>query len=188
MQAGSRCCWCTAGSLIPAHLLCPWRARVRCTCASWQPPSEAPPPPPPAVRHRFLLGESEGALYVCFMGTKLARDMATNANLFQVGGWVGGPGGGGGDGGDLQCLVMLFASLYFEGGRGGLAGGQPRCCTSGHLPGGKRGNRCMFLLGTSRCPPLPPAAPALLCTHCCCCSRCLPSPRCRRRWCWMLPC
>lgn len=37
----------------------------------------------PHVRHRFLLGESDDALYVSFMGTKLPRDMATNANLFQ---------------------------------------------------------------------------------------------------------
>ena len=38
----------------------------------------------PHVRHRFLLGESEGALYVAFMGTKLPRDMATNLTLFEV--------------------------------------------------------------------------------------------------------
>lgn len=38
----------------------------------------------PHVRHRFLLGESHDALYVSFMGTKLPRDMATNANLFQA--------------------------------------------------------------------------------------------------------
>ena len=35
---------------------------------------------------RFLLGEGPDALYVAFMGTKLPRDMATNANLFQVSG------------------------------------------------------------------------------------------------------
>lgn len=37
----------------------------------------------PHVRHRYLLGESDDAVYVSFMGTKLPRDMATNANLFQ---------------------------------------------------------------------------------------------------------
>lgn len=41
----------------------------------------------PTCRVRsFLLGESGDALYVAFMGTKLPRDMATNANLFQVSG------------------------------------------------------------------------------------------------------
>jgi hypothetical protein len=41
----------------------------------------------PHVRHRYLLGESPDAIYVSFMGTKLPRDMATNANLFQVTRW-----------------------------------------------------------------------------------------------------
>ena len=50
------------------------------TCAA----AALPLPPPSLPRHRFLLGESDDALYVCFMGTKLPRDMAANLALFQA--------------------------------------------------------------------------------------------------------
>ena len=37
----------------------------------------------PHVKHRFLVSEGPDALYVAFMGTKVARDLVTNANVWQ---------------------------------------------------------------------------------------------------------
>lgn len=45
-------------------------------------------PLPDLATSRYLVGESGDAMYVAFMGTKVPRDMVTNANLFQVGGLV----------------------------------------------------------------------------------------------------
>jgi len=37
----------------------------------------------PHVRHRFVIAEAGDALYVAFMGTKLAKDFLTNAAVWQ---------------------------------------------------------------------------------------------------------
>jgi hypothetical protein len=49
----------------------------------------------PHVHHRFLVAEGPGALYVAFMGTKVRRDLLTNAMVWQeVGGRQGRKKGG----------------------------------------------------------------------------------------------
>uniref|UniRef100_A0A1D2A3M3 Fungal lipase-type domain-containing protein n=1 Tax=Auxenochlorella protothecoides TaxID=3075 RepID=A0A1D2A3M3_AUXPR len=37
----------------------------------------------PHVQHRFMLAESDSAMYLAFMGTKMASDFMTNVNLWQ---------------------------------------------------------------------------------------------------------
>ena len=75
--------------------------------------AHAPAPCHPRCPPRsFLVGESQDALYVSFMGTKLPRDMATNANLFMEEVFL-----------DAAMLSSGSSADFEDGGCGGGGGG-----------------------------------------------------------------
>jgi hypothetical protein len=86
------------------------------------------------VRHRYLVAEGPGALYVACMGTKEARDLLADAAYLQTplampgrvpSGGVGAHGGGGGVGGGVRTVgAGLGSDAGAEGGgdRGGDRG------------------------------------------------------------------
>ncbi|GAB4823110.1 hypothetical protein N2152v2_010156 [Parachlorella kessleri] len=113
------------------------------------------------VPHRYLLGRSSGALYVCFMGTKELRDYVADANLLRHELWSQEQPGRGVPGLVAGATVhrgflnrsqgIPIESLYLHAQEQGL-----RLVLCGHSLGGAVAALCMLrLLAVLPCPPPP---------------------------------
>lgn len=76
----------------------------------------------PHVRHRFVVAEGGDAIYVAFMGTKMAKDYLTNAAVWQE---------------EVRLDAALLSEADAEGITG--AGAQPGAANGGKMPAAHRG-------------------------------------------------